>query len=120
MQATPDVSFNRKVLLLALAWGATASAMTIIRPSTWCYFWRFAYVSPITWLFSYAGVPIINEWAIDYLIVAGWLYYIALVTLTIRSSRRWHTYVLYALLLISLALNVEGCREVTDPHAFKQ
>ncbi len=30
------------------------------------------------------------------------------------SSRRWRTYAMYTLVLISLALNVEGCRELSD------
>jgi hypothetical protein len=111
MQATLDISLSRKALLLASAWAAAALAMTIIDPSTWSYFWMFAYCSPVTWLLSYAGAVTIVQGLVYALVVVGWLYYIALVAAAFGSNRRWRTYAIYALLLISLALNVEGCRE---------
>ena len=111
MQPTSDISFSRKALLLASAWAAAALAMTIIQPSSWSYFWRFAYCSPVYWLLSYAGAQVADDWWIYSLIVVGWLYYVALVAAAFWSNRRWRTYFIYALVLISLALNVEGCRE---------
>jgi hypothetical protein len=111
MQAGPDISLSRKALLLASAWAAAALAMTIIDPSSWSYFWMFAYCSPVTWILSYAGAEALVQGLVYALTAVGWLYYVALGAAALRSNRRWRTYAIYALLLISLALNVEGCRQ---------
>jgi len=54
--------------------------MTIITPSSWSYFWRFAYCSPVMWLLSYAGAPVLDM--VGLLVVVGWLYYVALTVAT--------------------------------------
>jgi len=86
MHSDSDVPFSRKVLLLASAWAAAALAMTIIEPSSWSYFWRFAYCSPVYWLLSCAGASVSDDWWIYCLIVAGWLYYVALVAAAFWSN----------------------------------
>ena len=111
MQATSDISFGRKALIFALAWAAAAVAVTIIDVRSWSYFWMFASCSPITWLFSYGGARVSGPSWICSLTVVGWLYYAGLVAVGFWSNRRWRTYMIYAVMLISLALNVEGCRE---------
>jgi hypothetical protein len=111
MQATSDISVGRKALLFALAWAAAAVAVTIIDVRSWSYFWMFAFCSPITWLFSYSGARVSDPSWVRSLTVVGWLYYAGLVAAGFWSNRRWRTYMIYAVMLISLALNVEGCRE---------
>jgi hypothetical protein len=53
----------------------------------------------------------VSDVSIYSLMAVGWLYYIALAIATLLSKRRFWFYILYAAILISLALNVEGCRE---------
>jgi hypothetical protein len=111
MQATSDISVRGKALLFGSAWAAAALAVTIIDPKSWSYFWMFAFCSPITWLFSYGGAQVTGPLWVRSLTVVGWLYYAGLVAAGFWSNRRWRTYTIYAVMLISLALNVEGCRE---------
>ena len=120
METTSDISFKRKALLLTSAWVAAALAMTIIRPSSWSFFWLFANCSPITWILGFLVSSMTTGLWLYSLMAVGWLYYVALTVCTFKSNRRWVSYGIYALILASLALNVEGCREVTAPHAFKQ
>lgn len=110
-QATLDISVRRKALLFASAWAAAALAATIIDTKSWGYFWMFAFCSPITWFFSYSGAQVSNPSWVRSLAVIGWLYYAVLVAAGFWSNRRGRTYTIYAVLFISLALNVEGCRE---------
>src|SRR5215471_13035143 len=111
MQPTSDISAGRKALLFALAWAAAAVAVTIIDVRCWSYFWMFAFCSPITWLLSYCGAPVSGPSWVRSLTIVGWLYYAGLVAAGFWSNRRWRTYMIYAVMLISLALNVEGCRQ---------
>jgi len=111
MQVTSDISASRKALFFASAWAAAALAVTIIDPGSWSYFWMFAFCSPITWLLGYAGARVSDPGWVRSLTVVGWLYYAGLIAAGFRSNRRWLTYIIYALVLISLAVNVEGCRE---------
>jgi hypothetical protein len=111
MQAISDVSVRRKVLLFASAWAGAALAVTVIDASSWSYFWMFAFCSPITWLFSYGGARVSDPLWVRSLTVGGWLYYGGLVAAGFWSNRRWRTYTIYAVMVVSLALNVEGCRE---------
>ena len=111
MQEPPEMSLKRKALFLSLAWAITAAAMTIIWPISWTFFWAFAYYSPVTWLLSFVAERFLSKQSDNFPIVVGWFYYLALTIVALWPKRRLWFYIIYALLLISLALNVEGCRE---------
>jgi hypothetical protein len=106
-----EISFARRCGLWMAAWAGAAVASVI------------ATSSPIILLFAWnfpVGLPGLIDWDPAHpslFLTLGWVFYIGLTFYALRRRDRGQYFLLYAILLVVLAINVGGCKaEISHIH----
>ena len=117
MNQSEQISFRRKCGLCAAAWIAAIIGMALVERG---FFSREGFLLPP--VFSPAGFPVFlflaycdpsSNASTVIAAIVGWLYYVILTTWSLCAIRRMVFIRVFAVLCVSLLLNIAGCEAVT-------